>query len=1129
MTRPHRTSNGASPWPRVRLAAAISAALGTGATLSTNIFAGDVVCEDLTEPAWGRPYVVATNPDASDALQEFSFRGLDSASPSLGTGLSDPINSTASPSDFSFIPVISDVLMGVGGFAEPTTSDAVAIYSVDGGANWSLDTFSWTQCGLDSDAIPPVLRDVKLVDLFSADRVSTLDGLPLVSGVAVGDDGYVVVAALAPGLDIPFDGLCEIYQLPGAPRLMAVETDDAGTVVLGGEANGGEPSLWWSGTSADALKQVMGLDALDNGRVEGIAYAPNFEEEGGTWVAVGRAQYRSRTIGWVATSPNGENWALQAGTGDTDTSLPAFNAITVGYVLKSTDIVTAETPPEPVWVAVGDGGAVYTSSDGESWTAQDSGVEEDLRGVHWSDATSLTGEFIAVGDKTTVIVSTDGQTWAQQAPPVFGQSPVPADLYDVDVALDLSMLDISDDIMPVHYAIPLTPSLRAVAVGDAASNVDGPDSIQAGTVVQSDYDRICAAKFAFPTSDDFAPYQEGENTLDYSVEITNVGNYPIGGGITVTDTLPVELQWVGPVGDSMSCTGTEESAEVNCTFFETLESTDTIFGEFEAKANPDFQFYDGDTVTNTATVTAIGPDVSFDVSETTDVVVSQPLVEISKNCVPGMATDATQWEALKSSAVQPQGGFVDPGGVVTCEITVNSPAPASASTVPLSQVTVTETYPRNASFVAARPAPDEGNNVWNLEIAEGETAPTILVTLKVDRDLDGGDLVTNEVSASIDQCPEDPACNASAEDSVTIVASTLDLRLEMTDRADPVEAGSRAIYDVRWFNGASSSTANATECVLTDSYPEGWSFVASQPRPDFGTTNRWTLGNIPRGTGGSATIAVRVPADAADGSVGTNFVNLSCAEGGVTAEQSTRVDGLPTVDLALRMTASENTVKPGDEITYNVRWRNGPRASVDVTECTLTETYPEGWTLVSADPAPDEGTDDTWTLGDIAPNTTGSATITVQVPEDAEPGSTRINNIDLRCNEQTRAAAVETRVVDVNPPDPGTLVRMGMSMSPLRTGESNTITATSGYANERTAFFLGVGDAAPGIRSCEQAQAFVDRRTPNGGVVSSGNDGRAITQRVIPSRFSGSSIWGVAIQLPEAGGCAVGLGSWSVN
>jgi hypothetical protein len=75
-------------------------------------------------------------------------------------------------------------------------------------------------------------------------------------------------------------------------------------------------------------------------------------------------------------------------------------------VTPATGIFRAVSYGAGLYVAVGNGGIIYTSSDGITWTSRTSGTATDLTGIEWSGS-----EFIAISS-TVAIRSTNGTTWA---------------------------------------------------------------------------------------------------------------------------------------------------------------------------------------------------------------------------------------------------------------------------------------------------------------------------------------------------------------------------------------------------------------------------------------------------------------------------------------------------------------------------------------------------------------------------------------------------------------------------------------------------------------------------------------------------------------------------------------------
>ena len=62
-----------------------------------------------------------------------------------------------------------------------------------------------------------------------------------------------------------------------------------------------------------------------------------------------------------------------------------------------------------LYVTVGDKGSICTSPDGISWTLQDSGTTQVLKGIAFGN-----NLYVAVGAAGTILTSTDGKKWDSQ-------------------------------------------------------------------------------------------------------------------------------------------------------------------------------------------------------------------------------------------------------------------------------------------------------------------------------------------------------------------------------------------------------------------------------------------------------------------------------------------------------------------------------------------------------------------------------------------------------------------------------------------------------------------------------------------------------------------------------------------
>ena len=93
--------------------------------------------------------------------------------------------------------------------------------------------------------------------------------------------------------------------------------------------------------------------------------------------------------GAILTSSDKQNWTTQAS----------------GTSKNLQGVVWANSQ----YLVVGEAGTILTSPDGKNWTTQASGTSKNLKGVVWADY-----QFLAVGEAGTVLTSPDGKNWTTQ-------------------------------------------------------------------------------------------------------------------------------------------------------------------------------------------------------------------------------------------------------------------------------------------------------------------------------------------------------------------------------------------------------------------------------------------------------------------------------------------------------------------------------------------------------------------------------------------------------------------------------------------------------------------------------------------------------------------------------------------
>jgi len=344
-------------------------------------------------------------------------------------------------------------------------------------------------------------------------------------------------------------------------------------------------------------------------------------------------------------------------------------------------------------------------------------------------------------------------------------------------------------------------------------------------------------------------------------------------------------------------------------------------------------------------------------------------------------------------------------------------------------VVITETYDSNVTFVSATPAPDVGNNQWNVGTLTPGVSGTITVTVKVNSPLSDGTQLLNSVLIQSDQG------SANAQE-VTVVESNPVLVISKIHSADPVKAGDNLTYTITYSN-ESSASETATSVVIIETYDPNVTFVSATPAPDVGN-NQWNIGTLAPGAFGTITVTVKVNSPLPDGTQILNGVQLNSDQGSTHAEEVTRVESNPI--LSISKTSSPDPVRAGDNLTYTINYANASASSETATNVVITETYDSNVTFVSAAPAPDVGNNQ-WNIGSLSPGATGSITVTVKVNTPLTNGTQLLNSVLIQ-SDQGSATAQEITVVESN--HTFTISKTG-SPDPVRPGQD--LTYTINYSN----------------------------------------------------------------------------------
>jgi uncharacterized repeat protein (TIGR01451 family) len=124
------------------------------------------------------------------------------------------------------------------------------------------------------------------------------------------------------------------------------------------------------------------------------------------------------------------------------------------------------------------------------------------------------------------------------------------------------------------------------------------------------------------------------------------------------------------------------------------------------------------------------------------------------------------------------------------------------------------------------------------------------------------------------------------------------------------------------------------------SYDTNTQFVSSDPAPDQGTNNCWTLGNLIDGKSGTIRVTVRAGSRLPDGTLLASSATISCQQGASMHDSVfTRVLRL-VPSLLIEKTASAQFIRPGGTLDYNISYQDtGNDQATNVTITDIVDSH----------------------------------------------------------------------------------------------------------------------------------------------------------------------------------------------
>lgn len=231
-----------------------------------------------------------------------------------------------------------------------------------------------------------------------------------------------------------------------------------------------------------------------------------------------------------------------------------------------------------------------------------------------------------------------------------------------------------------------------------------------------------------------------------------------------------------------------------------------------------------------------------------------------------------------------------------------------------------------------------------------------------------------------------------------------------------------------------NGSVQATNVVVDDPFnnenQDLITYVSSVPDPVSGKTDQWNLGTMQPGASVQIKVTAKIDSDVPARDGGTLIHDIAKVDSSETPQQTsnevtTLINPQPAIDIDKAV--DKDTVKPGESFVYTLTYRNTGDATATntVIRDPFTNKNQDLITFVSANPAPDAGTTDKWTIGALKAGEEKTIAITARVKGTIPEGETRIDDLGLIKTNQTteKKSNVVTIVAIYTPPVPEPIVK----------------------------------------------------------------------------------------------------------
>ncbi len=174
-----------------------------------------------------------------------------------------------------------------------------------------------------------------------------------------------------------------------------------------------------------------------------------------------------------------------------------------------------------------------------------------------------------------------------------------------------------------------------------------------------------------------------------------------------------------------------------------------------------------------------------------------------------------------------------------------------------------------------------------------------------------------------------------------------DLEISKTASPDPVKAGEDLTYTITYRN---SGEGEARGVKIKETYDANVTFISSNPAPDQGSDNLWTIGTLAKEASGEISIRVNVKPTVRDGYVLKNLVRIAGDENQSSRAFANTTVEVPSPELIINKTADASSLSPGDILNYRITYKNTGRGNA--TNVNITDVLDENVDLIASSPEP---------------------------------------------------------------------------------------------------------------------------------------------------------------------------------